>query len=216
MSFLKLLQGIGDRFGILEAVADPETAPEIRIQTRNVTLQELESEIRSQEVRNLAESPAELAIPFEKIFETAGISSKPEDWTIERLRPWITSEPLAGKPREEAQKTILNKLRSEGVQAETIIKDAVARDQALDSFEAGMGEKIKDRRDECKKRMVEIQAQIKDLKQESMQLEDRMGNDEKAWKEWRKQKRAHERDLAWIASYIVDHPVITRDDEDLE
>jgi hypothetical protein len=213
MSFFKFLQGIGDRLGILEAVADAEAAPEIIIQTRTVTLRELEGEIRSQEVRQLAESFAELSIPFERIFETAGISSKPEDWTIERLQVWIASEPLAGKSREEVQKTILHQLSSEGVPVETLIKDAVARDRALDSFEAGMSEKVKDRRDSFQKRRIEIEAQIKDLQRESLQLEDQMGKDGKAWQEWRKQKRARERELAFLASYVVDHPVITTDDE---
>ena len=216
MSFLKYFQVIGNRLRILEALADSAAMPEIRIQTRTISLQELESEIGHRELHELAKSPEELSIPFEKIFETAGICSKPQDWTIERLRQWIESEPLAGKPREEAQKTILNQLSSEGAPIEAIIKDAIARDQALDSFEARMSEKMKDRRDSCRIRMIEIEAQIKDLQQESMQLDERMGSDEKAWREWRKQKRAHERDLAAIAGYIVDHPVITIDDENLE
>jgi hypothetical protein len=216
MSFLKYIQGIGNRLRILEAVADPAAVPESRIQTRTVNLKELECEIGYREVHELVESPAELSIPFEKIFETAGICSKPEDWTIERLRQWIASGPLADKPREEAQKTILNQLGAEGAPIESIIKDAVARDQALDSFEASMSAKMKDRRDSYGKRKIEIEAQIKDLQQESVQLDDRMGSDEKAWQEWRKQKRALERDLAFIASYIVDHPVITTDDENVE
>jgi chromosome segregation ATPase len=216
MSFLKYFQVIGNRLRILEAVADSAAMPEIRIQTRTISLQELESEIGHRELHELAKSPAELSIPFEKIFETAGICATPHEWTIERLRQWIASEPLTDMPREEVQKTILNQLSSEGAPIEAIIKDAVARDQALDSFEARMSEKLKDRRDSCRKRMIEIEAQIKALQQESMQLDDRMGNDEKAWREWKKQKREHERDLAFIASYIVDHPVITIDDDNLE
>jgi hypothetical protein len=216
MSFFKFLQGIGDRLGILEAVSGSEGAPEIRIQTRTVTLQELASEIKSREVRALAESPSELSIPFERIFETAGISSNPGDWTLERLRQWIASNPFSGKPRDEIQKTILNQLNSEGVSIEKVVKDAIARDQALDSFEAGMSEKMKARRESCGRRLLEIEAQIKELKKESRQLEDRLGNDEKTWREWRKQKRAHERDLADAASYIVDRQVITTDEDDTE
>jgi hypothetical protein len=215
MSLFKFLQGIGGRIGILEAVNGPEITQEIIIQTRSVTLQELASEIKSQEVRALAESPSELSVPFETIFETAGISSNPNDWTIERLRQWIASEPLAGKPRDEVQKTILNQLNSEGVPIETIIKDAIARDQALDSFEACIRDKMKARSDWHRNRMLEIEAQINDLQQERLQLESKRGNDEMCWREWRKQKQMRERDLAAIASYIVDHPVITMDDEDL-
>jgi hypothetical protein len=215
MSFFKFLQGIGDRLGILEAAAGSDTTLEIRIQTRTVTLRELACEIKSREVCALAETPSELSIPFDKIYETAGIVSNPEDWTIERLRQWVASKPLAGKPREEVQKTILHQLSSQGVPIETIIKDAMARDQALDAFEGCISEKMKDRRDAGKKRILEIEAQIKDLQKESLQLEGKLGDDEKTWQEWRKRKRAQERDLASLASYIVDHPVITTDDEDL-
>jgi hypothetical protein len=214
MSFFKFLQGIGDRLGILEEASGSEATLEIRIQTRTVTLQELAIEIRSREVCALAETPSELSVPFEKIFETAGIVSNPEDWTIERLRQWIASEPLAGKPRDEVQKTILHQLSSQGVPIETIIKDAIARDQALDSFEACTSKKMKDRKDACRKRILEIDAQIKDLQKESLQLEDNLKADDKTWQEWKKRKRAQERDLATAASYIVDHPVITTDDED--
>jgi hypothetical protein len=213
MSFFKFLQGIGGRLGVLEAVACPETKTEIRIQTRMVTLKELECEIESQAVCMLAKSPEELSMPFESIFKTAGVSSKPEDWTIERLRQMIASEPLAGKPREELQEILLRQLLAEGVLIENIIKDAVARDHALDSFEACMSGKMNDLRDWCNDQLAEIEKHIQDLQQKRQQLEDQMAKDEQAWKEWRKRKHECERGMASAASYIVDRPVITTDDE---
>jgi hypothetical protein len=216
MSFVEFLQGIGDRLGILEAVSSADAGQEIIIRTRIVTLQELASEIKCEEVHALADSPAELSIPFEKIYETAGISSNPKDWTIERLRQWIASEPFKNNAREEIQKAILNHLSSDGVPIETIVKDAIARDQALDSFEACIKEKMKHRRELCGRKMSEIEAQIKALQEQSLRLADKLEDDEKKWLEWRKQKRARERDLASVASYIVDHPIITTDDENAE
>jgi hypothetical protein len=213
MSFVEFLQGIGDRLGILEAVSSADAGQEIIIRTRIVTIQELTSEIKCEEVHALADSPAELSIPFEKIYETAGISSNPKDWTIERLRQWIASEPFKNSAREEIQKAILNHLSSDGVPIETIVKDAIARDQALDSFEARIKEKMKHRRELCGRKMSEIEAQIKALQEQSLRLADTLEDDEKKWLEWRKQKRARERELASVASYIVDHPIITTDDE---
>jgi hypothetical protein len=212
MSIFKFLQGIGDRLGILEMTSGG-TVPQ-RIQTRIVTLRELTIEIRSAEVQALADSPVELEIPFEKIFDTAGISSDPQNWTIDRLKQVVSSEAFKNKPLEEARKSVLDMLKAEGVAAEEIVKDAIARDHALDSFEACMSEKMQDRTDACKKKLAEIEAQIKDLQEASARLEEKLKTDEERWREWRKSKRARERELASIASYIVDHPAITTDDED--
>jgi hypothetical protein len=214
MTFIKFLQVIGDRFGILESVSNPECMPATRIQTRIVSLRELAGEIRSREIRALADSPAEIAAPFEKIFEAAGISSKPEDWTIERLKQVIASETGNQKTREAVQKFVLELLNLKGVPGETIIKDAIARDQALDSFESRAGEKMQARKDACSIRLQEIELQMKDLREESARIEESLRADEEKWRQWRKLKRIHERELASVASYIVDHPVITMDDEE--
>jgi len=213
MTFFKLLQGIGDRLGILETTSNPESALVSRIQTRSVSLRELASEIRSIEVRDLADGPAELMIPFEKIFEAAGISSKPENWTIDRLKGVVENESCKQKPREEVQRRVLELLASEGVSTETLIKDAIARDQALDSFQSRADEKMHERRQSCKNRLLEIEQQIKDLEAERGTLEESLKAEEDKWREWKKKKRANERELASLASYIVDHPVITMDEE---
>jgi hypothetical protein len=214
MSFIKFLRGIGDRLGILESVSSSAATPTARIQTRIVTLRELAIEIKSAEVRALADSPAELAIPFEKIFETAGISSNSEDWTIDRLKRLIASEPLKNKPREEVQRAVLDRLHSEGVSAEKIVKDAIARDQALDSFETYASGKMQSRMDTCKRRLLEIESQMKDLQEESARLGEKLKMDEKSWREWKVHKRAQERELAFITSFIIDHPVISTAEED--
>jgi len=213
MTFFKLLQGIGDRLGILETTSNPESALVSRIQTRSVSLRELASEIRSIEVRDLADGPAELMIPFEKIFEAAGISSKPENWTIDRLKGVVENESFKQKPREEVQRRVLELLASEGVSTEMLIKDAMARDQALDSFQSRADEKMHERRQSCKNRLLEIEQQIKDLEAERGTLEESLKAEEDKWREWKKKKRANERELASLASYIVDRPVITMDEE---
>jgi hypothetical protein len=213
MSFVKFLQGIGDRLGILETISVSSPTEAVRIQTRIVTLQELAGEIRSGEVCALADSPAELGISFDEIFKTAGIASNPENWTIDRLKRLIAGAPFKNLAHEEIQKKVLDLLSSEGVSAEVIVKDAMARDQALDSFEACVSEKMRERREAYKKRSLEIELQINDLQAERAKLGEQMERDEAAWREWKKLKRAHERELASLASYIIDHPVITTDDD---
>jgi hypothetical protein len=214
MSFVKFLQGIGDRLGILESVTVSETTKMTRIQTRSVSLRELASEIKSVDVRTLADSPAEFSVPFEKIFETAGISSDPKDWTIERLKRVIAGESLKNRSREEVQRSVLDLLNAESVPVEKIVKDAMARDQALDSFESFARDKRHARVEGGKKRLQEMELRIKELQKESAALESALKADEEKWKAWRKLKREQERELASTVSYIIDHPVISLSDEE--
>ncbi|MBN1570653.1 MAG: hypothetical protein JXA73_22610 [Acidobacteria bacterium] len=214
MSFVKFLQGIGDRLGILETIVVPGSPPTTRIQTRSVSLRELAGEINTGDIRTLADSPSELSVPFEKIYETAGISANPSDWTIERLKQILASELLSSKPRMEIQKSVLELLKSEGVPVETIVKDAVARDQAMDSYEAFIIDKMQARMGMRRKRLEEIESKVRDLQEESRALEAALAADEGKWREWRRHKRAREQELAALISYVVDHSVITTDGRD--
>jgi hypothetical protein len=214
MSFVKFLEGIGDRLGILEAVTAADKGQPARIQTRSISLRELSIEIKAVEVWILADSPAELTVPFEKIFETAGISSDPKEWTIDRLKQVIAGEAFKSKPRDEVQHSILAMLKAESVPVENIVKDAMARDKALDSFEAFARQKMQARMETRNKRLLEAEARIRELQKESVELEKALKIDQEKWKEWRKLKREKEHDLASTVGYIVNHPVITLSDED--
>lgn len=212
MSFFKFLQGIADKLGILESVPARESAPVSRIQTRTVSLQELAGEIRSGEVLALANSPSELSIPFEEIFAAAGISSKPEDWTIGRLGQLIAAETSRDPSRDSVQKAVLESLQTNGISAEIVIKDAIARDQALDAFENRVDEKMRDRSRACTKRLLEIKSQISDLQAEAARIEAAIKSEDDQWSRWRRLKRQHEREMATSVSFVVDHPVVTTDE----
>jgi hypothetical protein len=61
--------------------------------------------------------------------------------------------------------------------------------------------------------MLEIESQVKHLQEEKSRLEEKLKADEVKWREWKENKRACERELASAVSYIIDHPVITEDDD---
>ena len=90
----------------------------------------------------------------------------------------------------------------------------MARDQAMDAYEAAAGEKMQARLATCRKRRALAESRIRELREECAALEQSMKNDEAKWDEWKKQKRARERELASIMSYIVDHRIITAEEED--
>ena len=212
MNLLKRLKGIGDKIGILETVTTSGRAPAARIRTRTVTLRELTVEIKSVEVKALAEAPAELDIPLDKIFETAGIEAEPGSWTVDKLRQFVEGGNLRDKPKDEMQKSVLEKLGAEGVKAEELVKDAVARDKALDAYETVAAKRMKDRQAICQKRIVEIEGEIGKLQLECDGLKEKLSADERKWNEWRQQKKAWEKEIASVVACLVDRPVITTDD----
>jgi hypothetical protein len=212
MSFLKFLRGIGDRLGILEAVETPGPEPSRIIQTRTVTLAELSSEIQSAGVQALADSPAELQIPFDKIFEAANIASS-ENWTIESIKQFVSSEPLKSQPKKQIQAALLNKFKADNAQVEDVVKNAIARDQALDSFEDSVRKKIQAHSDARKAKIQDMESKIRDLQNQIFRLGETTRFYEEKWIAWKKRKRFYEQELALVVSFMVDHPVITTDED---
>jgi len=86
-----------------------------------------------------------------------------------------------------------------GIDGSDIVRDAIARDQALDAFEASIAEK----------RRQWITAK----KLEMRQIEEEIKSEEKAWTEWRKRKRQREKDMAQAVGYLIDKPVISIEEE---
>jgi chromosome segregation ATPase len=212
MSFLILLQTVGGRLGILEAPAKENTGELAKVVTRTVTLAELKTEIRSEEVRTLADLPAELTVSFDKIFEAAGVTSSRPGWNVAWLKALLRTEPYQSQERPAAQQALLNLLRSEQVQTEDLVKEAMAQDQALDAFEVFVCKKVEDHMATAEHQIAEMDAKIKALQSERMRLEARIQLDQSQLREWRRSKRAYERDLAAAIGYLTDRPVITTDD----
>ena len=208
-----MIQSVGGRLGIIEKPeAGKAAAQPAKIQTRSVTLEQLKTEIRAEEVRALAEAPAELTVPFEKIYETAGLPKLPSGWSIDRLRQLLEMESFKGQPREAMQSRILETLSKDRVDAEDLVKDAVARDQALDAFERFVERKMRERLAAHDRKQSELEAKVAELRKESSRLRELADAESGRWREWLKQKRAVEHELARLVSYLVDRPVITTDE----
>ncbi len=214
MNLLEMLESLGDRLGIVARVPDSGPVHAPKIEMRVITLTDLTSEIRRDEIKSLADQPAELSVPFEKVIEAAGIPAQPHGWTIEKLRQLLRSDAFNGLAQDQAQLRILGVLGEEKVNPEDLVRDAVSRDQALDAFEKFARKKMDDRLIARKRRLAEIESQIADLHAEAAKLNDQSQDDAARWKEWRRQKRERERDLAWCVGYLIDKPVITTDDKD--
>ncbi len=200
MNLLGMLRKLGDRLGILELSPESEkpSAP-VKIQTRTITLAELIMTIRVNEVRSLAELPAELSISFEEVFKAAGIQTPPNGWTVDRLMEFVNSDRIRGLDRAGGQHEVLSLLAAESVDAADLVKDAISRDHALDAFADSIFEKR--------------QRWVTERKQEIQEIEHQIADEAERWAEWRRKKRQRELDMARALEYLIDTPVISIDDE---
>jgi uncharacterized small protein (DUF1192 family) len=212
MSFLDLLQTVGGRLGILEAHAKEDAGEPLKVVTRTVTLAELKTEIRSEEVRILADLPAELTLPYDRIFAAAGVKCSAESWSVARLKALLSTEPYQSMEHAAAQQALLTLLSAERVQAEDLVREAMGQDQALDAFEVFVGKKVEDHMAAAEHQVSELDARIQALRSERARLAARIQLDQEKLREWRKSKRAYERDLAASIGYLTDRPVITTDE----
>ena len=93
-----------------------------------------------------------------------------------------------------------------------VIRDAVARDQALDNFERFLRKKLDGRREQFDKENASLQAEIDDLtrrNQEKMEVNRRALEKEKQRvAEWQARKRIEERKLFdAVGPFVEENPV---------
>jgi hypothetical protein len=197
MDLLGMLRKFGDRLGIIELKPAAESSAPVKVQTRAVTLAELATKIHLKEVRDLAGLPAEMSVSFDDIFKAAGIAGA--GWNIERLHQFLNSDPIRAMDRSAAQQETLRVLSAEKIDVADLVKDAISRDQALDAYEDFIS----------KKRELRIRA----LEDQRRHIEQQIAAEEKKWREWRKEKRRREREMADAVGYLIDRPVISIDEE---
>ncbi len=214
MRLVEIMQSLGDRLGILEKALPATVRSPVKLQTRTVTLAELMTEIRSEELRTLAELPAELSVPFPQLFQAAGITPAAQGWTVEKLAEVLKGDSFAGLQRPDIQKRILEALAADKVEVQEVVRDAVARDKALDAFEAFARKKLKEREITRERKIAEIDAGIESLQQERATLLQKSEVDQEQWREWRRRKRQVEQDLARTVGYLIEDRVITTDEDE--
>jgi hypothetical protein len=200
MYLTDMLRKLGDRLGIIEiAPTSKEKPAPVKVQTRAVTMTELITAIRVTELRELAGMPAELSVTFDEVFKAAGIPVSPKGWTIERLEEFLKSDKVRVMNREQIQHETVRVLSESGIDGSDIVRDAIARDRALDAFE----ESIADKRRQW----------LTAKKLEMRQIEEEIASEQKAWTQWRNRKRQREKDMATAVSYLIDKPVISIEEE---
>ncbi len=214
MNLFDLLQTMGGRLGILEAAAKGKAEEPVKVVTRSVSLEELKTNIKAESMQDLANLPSELTLPFEQIFEAAGIAAPAHGWNLSRLRALLLAASRKNLDRVAVQQMLLDALRTDAAPAEDLVREAVAQDQALDAFETLLDKKMGTETALLESRIDTLEIRMRELQSEREQLMEQMRFKREKLNEWRRRKRAYERDLASTIGYLTDHPRITTQGEE--
>lgn len=210
MPIMEWLRTAGGRLGLVRFVSTsaPATGPK-KVPTRVVTLKELLAEARAAEPPPPSAAPADLARSFEEIYRDAGITPPVHGWTVQRLAEWLRAEADLKAPRETLQLGILHKLASEQAHVQDIVRDALARDQALDAYEVAIGRAIEEREAVRRARTEQLEQEIRSLKASLSQIAEESRRDAARLEDWRARKATIEQEMAWTLDFLINEKVVS-------
>lgn len=203
MGLLQRLQQLGCQLRLIEAESHPPEAPK-KIATRMTSIKELMGEVQSETLRELAEKPAELTVPWEQIFASAGLDTGQKAWTIDRLLHMLKNEPYSNLGRPDVQRAILQQLAVDQVDVESLVKDALTRDQTLDAYEQFVQQKMNERIRLRQGKIAELESRMAALQKETAQLRLDEESETGQLRAWCQRKADYEKDLTWAVEFLLE------------
>lgn len=151
---------------------------------------------------------------FDEIYHAAEIADAGHGYTILKVADMLQSEHIRSLPPTVKRSSILLALDAAGVKLEEVIKDAVARDKALDTYERVQEKALQELEARKTQDNRQIQAELDRLVAEH-QAGIQKNNDEVAKEKerffgWRLKKQQEEQKIADAVSYFVtENPITT-------
>jgi hypothetical protein len=213
MSLIATLRDLGSRLGLMQVERAAAPAAPARIATRTLTLDELQlavpdpARLAALAVARCAAPPSDLALPFAAIDEAAGVAVPAHGWSVEQVAAFLARPELAGATRELAQGALLTALQAAGAPPADVVRDACARDQALDGFAQAAHAELARRRGRRRARAEQIAVARAALDAEAAALDAQDHDDAARWQAWWQAKLARERALAAAAGMVLDLPL---------
>jgi hypothetical protein len=210
MGLMDRLLALGESLGIV--CWEPSERQEVtKIATRTVTLTELRAEVQTGLSQQRGSLPPELSLDLDKIFEASGLKPLAAPWTIEHLAQVLESPPFKGRDRASVQRALLESIKAAGFSVEDVVKDAIARDHAIDEFSLFCRAKLDERAEARQRQKTELTDQIRQFQQQCDELDGETNRAAEQWKQWWDRKLAFEERMAWAAGFLLDRPIVTVD-----
>ena len=99
-------------------------------------------------------------LSYEDIYRAAGVLSPASGYSINKVVDMLESDHIRGLSKEIKRASVLMALDASGTPVEDLLKDASRREQALNSYEAGQQDKLKEFEARKAQENVQIQAEI--------------------------------------------------------
>lgn len=177
-----------------------------------------EPEVRLDEAA-LGEAPAGEDWALEQIYASAGIRPPAHGFTVYRLIEMLEGEEfrsLDAPTRAKVITGVLRRLPSGAVDVEDIVRDAAARDRALDAFERFLADRVVRLEREAEEKNAALQQQIDELTIANTRLMDAnraaVAQEKARLERWRMRKREEEERLFSAVAPFVEHNPVTRDE----
>ena len=169
------------------------------------------------DVAALERQPAGEEYALEQVYASAGIQPPAHGFTVYRLIEMLEAEEFRGMDAATRARVIagmLRRLPTGAVEIDDIVRDAAARDRALDAFERFLADRVTRQLQDADEKNRVLQAQIEELTKANTALmeENRAAVEaERARLErWLVRKRAEEDRLFDAVQPFVEHNPISR------
>jgi hypothetical protein len=160
-------------------------------------------------------SPGAVAGPgaIAEVYEAARIPVPPHGYTVLKVAEMLQSEHIRTLPPDVKRKSILVALDAAGVPVDEIVRDAVARDRALDTYERVLEESLKEVRAakaaENQQLEAEIAERVSELRARIDENNQQVSREQDELQAWLSRKRREESTIAEAVSHFVSENPIT-------
>ncbi|MFH1436894.1 MAG: hypothetical protein ABIJ56_14395 [Pseudomonadota bacterium] len=221
MKVVDFLKKAAAKTGIVKVTKErrEDDSVEVTVETRSISLEELVARRREESEAQYEKTAAELTVDFDDIFVAGGIETPQHGWSAEKALEMVESEDLGALGPGRIARLLLDRLDEENIPAEDIVKDAAARDQALDSYERYAYKKLQERSKERRQEITKLSQRIDELAKQAKSLESAQRKDEEFFDAWLERKKSMEERLLRVVSLITpDHGVeagsVVKEDND--
>lgn len=215
MRLLDRIHRIGSKLKIMQvnpapvSASSPKHAEPVKIVTKSITLVELMRELKNRDMKALSSLPAELSVPFDAIFEAAGVVTPAHGWNVEKLCALLAMEEFTVLEGEALTQAVLTRLETDRCMTEDLARDAIGRDQAIDAFEEFVRDKMQTRRAARRRRLADLRVEVARREEEILLLEEDAVKDRQEWRAWYRKKTDYEKMMAGALACLLDQPIVT-------
>jgi len=208
LKVVEVLRKVGSKAGLIHYDSEVAQSIEVTVWEKQViSLQQLQDDAEKKQREELSAPPPEISVDFAQVFDALKIPPPAHGWTVETLKQALGD--ALQKGHQEASSAATALLAQNQVPADDIIKDAVNRDKALDSYEAFVAKKMEERSASRKRIMEDLRQQIKESEAQIERLNLSQASDDRNFQQWQNKKVEKEEELAKVVALLTSQSEIS-------